>query len=66
MPWVHFIADFDFSPKARGGRVTIAYRAGMKKNVTRECSAAAIAAARAVSTERPHEDQKPRPAEAEA
>jgi hypothetical protein len=35
--WVKFLADFDFSPTARGGNVTIAYRAGSVENVTREC-----------------------------
>ena len=37
MPWVKFVADFDFSPSARNGMVTIAYRAGSVENVTREC-----------------------------
>ena len=35
--WVRFARDFDFSPAAHGGRVTIAYKAGTVANVTREC-----------------------------
>lgn len=46
MPRVRFLADFDFSPAARGGRVTIAYRAGVVANVTRECLALARALGR--------------------
>lgn len=52
MPWVRFAADFDFSPAARGGRVTVAYRAGMTKSVTRECAEKAVAAGRAVKVSR--------------
>lgn len=37
MPWVEFTKDFDFSPSARNGRVTMAYKAGTVANVTREC-----------------------------
>jgi hypothetical protein len=36
--WFRFTRNFDFSPAARGGRVTIAYKAGMVQNVTRECA----------------------------
>lgn len=35
--WVRFVRDFDFSPAAHGGRVTVAYTAGTVANVTREC-----------------------------
>lgn len=45
--WVRFEKDFDFNPKAMNGRVTIAYKAGMKLNVTRECADKAVAAGRA-------------------
>ena len=41
MPKVAFIKDFDFSPKRPHGHITIAYKAGMKESVTRECVAAA-------------------------
>ena len=57
--WVRFTADYDFSPEARAGRVTIAYKAGMVMNVTRECSEKAKAAnagkptAKAESVEQP-------------
>jgi hypothetical protein len=40
--WVRFTDDFDFSPAERNGRVTIAYKAGMLQNVTRECAGQAI------------------------
>lgn len=46
MPRVRFTADFDFDPDAFDGRVTIAYRAGQEKTVTRECAAKAKAAGR--------------------
>lgn len=39
--WFLFERNFDFSPSAKGGRVTIAYKSGMVKNVTRECAEAA-------------------------
>jgi len=52
MPWVRFIADFDFSPAARRGWVTVAYKAGMTKNVTRECAEKAVAAGRAATMSR--------------
>lgn len=42
MPWFSFEKPFDFSPAARGGRVTIAYKQGVY-NVTRECAAIAEA-----------------------
>jgi hypothetical protein len=51
--WVRFTGDFDFSPAAFGGRSTIAYRAGMELNVTRECADAAIAAGKAVAGRKP-------------
>lgn len=50
--WVRFTADFPFSPEARGGRVTIAYKAGMTMNVTRECADKAIAAGKAEPAKR--------------
>jgi hypothetical protein len=39
--WFRFNRNFDFSPAAKAGRVTIAYKAGMVQNVTRECAEAA-------------------------
>lgn len=42
--WFKFTKDFDFRPAAKGGRVTVAYRAGMTQNVTQEAAAAAEAA----------------------
>jgi hypothetical protein len=39
--WFRFTRDFDFSPAAKAGRVTVAYKAGMVQNVTRECADAA-------------------------
>lgn len=39
--WVTFVNDFDFSPVSRRGHVTVAYKAGMRKNVTRACAQAA-------------------------
>jgi len=45
MPWVRFIADFDFKPVPG---VTIGYLAGMEKNVTTPCAGAAVDAGKAV------------------
>lgn len=45
MVWVKFIQDYDFKPKQQ---MTIAYRAGDEVNVTRVCSARAIALGKAV------------------
>lgn len=45
MVWVKFTQDYDFKPKQQ---VTIAYRAGDEVNVTRICSARAIALEKAV------------------
>ncbi|WP_376709087.1 hypothetical protein [Pseudochrobactrum lubricantis] len=45
MVWVKFTQDYDFKPKQQ---VTIAYRAGDEVNVTRVCSARAIALGKAV------------------
>jgi hypothetical protein len=50
--WVRFTANYDFSPDAKGGRVTIAYKAGMVMNVTRECGDKAIAAWKAEPAKR--------------
>lgn len=55
--WVRFTADFDFSPAAHGGRVTLAYKAGTLDNVTRECADLAIAAGRAVKAKSPREKE---------
>lgn len=41
---VKFARDFDFSPAAKNGHVTIAYKAGAEENVTRECVKAGAAA----------------------
>ena len=60
--WVTFLKDFDFSPRARGGRVTIAYKAGMHLNITRECASKARAA-RAING-KSDENQKLEPPEA--
>lgn len=56
--WVRFTADHDFSPAARGGRVTIAYRAGQVLNVTRECATAAIRAGKAVTCQAPQKERQ--------
>lgn len=52
--WVRFTADFDFSPAARRGMVTLAYKQGTVANVTRECARLAIAAEKAVRTVNPN------------
>lgn len=53
--WVRFLADFDWHPPEKKGRVHIAYKAGMTLLVRRICGEQAIAAGKAVATERtPH------------
>lgn len=39
-----FVKDFDFSPEAKNGTVTVAYKAGQEYTVTRECHQKAFAA----------------------
>lgn len=51
--WVRFTSDYDFSPAALKGRVTIAYKAGMVENVTAACATLAVAAEKAVRTTSP-------------
>lgn len=53
MAWVTFTADFDFSPAARKGTVTIAYKAGTTDNVTRECLEQVLEAGKAERTTAP-------------
>lgn len=62
--WVRFKEDFDFSPAAPKGFVTIAYKAGMVKNVTTECAEAAFAAEKAERTTRAKADEDTAPQEA--
>lgn len=54
MPWIRFTRDFDYSPPEKGGRVTIAYRAGTVANVTRACADAAMARGAGQPSARPH------------
>lgn len=63
MAWVTFTDDFDFSPAARRGNVTIAYKSGTTANVTRECVEMAIAAGKAKRTTAPKAkpDENPEP-----
>ena len=48
---VTFAADFDYSPSAYRGGVTIAYLAGQERSVTRECAEAAVKAGALKPTE---------------
>lgn len=38
---VTFVKDFDWNPVRFGGRVTMAFKAGVTLTITRECAAAA-------------------------
>src|SRR5262245_61370519 len=53
MPWVAFVADFDWFPDVCKGRCCFAFRATTVALVTRECARKAIAAGKATETERP-------------
>jgi len=55
MPWFRFTADYDFKPRAA---VTIAYRAGSTKLVSRACAAQAEALGRGITIERPVDGNK--------
>lgn len=50
MPWLRFTADFDDKPTRQ---VTVAFRAGDVKFVTKACAERATAAGKAVLTTRP-------------
>lgn len=50
MPWFRFTADYDFKPRAA---VTIAYKAGSVKLVSRACVAQATALGRGEEIGRP-------------
>jgi len=56
MPWVTFIADFDWRPPELNGRWLRAYRAGSTHLVTTPCARAACAAGRATPAQRPGRD----------
>lgn len=55
MPWFRFTADFDFKPRAA---VTIAYRSGSTKLVSRACAEQAAALGRGDIIERPVDGNK--------
>lgn len=53
MPWIRFTGHFDWRVPAHKGLVTIAYKAGTTRFVTRQCAADAIAAGKGELTTRP-------------
>lgn len=60
--WVRFTADWSYRKPA----FTIAYKAGMAQNVTRECATLAIAAGKAVRLNKTRKDEVPWPADQES
>lgn len=50
MPWLRFLADFDWKPQPT---ITIAYLAGATELVTRACAAAATSTGKSIIIERP-------------
>jgi hypothetical protein len=56
MPWARFTADFDWRPS--GATWTVAYLAGMRCNVTRDCLAAARAGGAAAGISAPPQDHR--------
>lgn len=56
--WVRFTADLDFSPAARKGWVTLAYKAGTTANVTRECAELALRLGRAEKVRAPNRSEE--------
>lgn len=55
--WVRFTADFSWRQPA----FTIAYKAGMVENVTRDCGEAAVAAGKAIRLKKTRKDEEPWP-----
>ncbi len=53
MPWVHFTANFDWSPPEFNGHVTTAYKAGAVTMVTTPCAIAALAAGKGEKATKP-------------
>lgn len=53
MVWFKFETDYDFTPAATGYRSTVAYKAGMVLQVTRECADKAEAAGAGKRTTKP-------------
>lgn len=53
MPWVRFLADFDFRATAA---VTIAYKEGMVRNVTTRCAKTATSQKKAVKIPTPRRE----------
>lgn len=47
MPLIEFTSDFDFSPEAKKGNYTLAYKKGMIESVTTECAKKALELGRA-------------------
>lgn len=56
MAWLRFTADMDWKPTAG---TTIAYKAGMVLNVTRDCADKAIAAGKGVRLKAPRKGEAP-------
>jgi hypothetical protein len=54
MPWVRFIADFDFKPAPR---ITLAFHAGQVRLVTTACAAAASTKGKAVRATKPKDEK---------
>lgn len=52
MAWLHFLADYDFTPRRQRG-VTIEYKAGMRCPVVRECLKQAVKLGVATEIETP-------------
>ena len=56
---VRFVADFNWHPPELGGRVHIAFKAGMECRVRRICAAEAIAAGAAIPLTKQEHDNGP-------
>jgi len=56
---VLFVADFDWHPPERAGRVHISFKAGMECRVRRLCAADAIAAGAAIPLTQKEQDNGP-------
>lgn len=55
MAWIRFTADFDYRPSWG----TVAYKAGMVQNVTRDCATEAVGAGKAIRLKAPRKGEVP-------
>lgn len=56
MPWIRFTEAFNWHVPKYKGRVTVSFKLGTTKFVTRDCAAKALAAGKAEPAQRPRKE----------